>query len=273
MSALSYQVNGVRLRSGEHLTYRYHWGDSRRPTVLLLHGMGGQHRDLYPLAEALYAEYGCHRLLLPDLLGHGDSDDPARVPTIPAIADAIAEFLAAVAEPGALVVGHSLGAAVATALGARHPGLVSRLVLLEPGMVIPTSTAESLRELYDTLHPGNFASAIRESLAPMLFDVNDPHNFVEVILRNMIGIGVRRFRALGYAVVGFDGVTAVRNVMCPTMLVGTARPLFDGNEIYAANTNWEIVEQLDTSHYGLLVHPWVHDMSARFLMSTGHPAP
>lgn len=86
-----------------------------------------------------------HLVLLPGLHGDARTWDPFRralreqsasVSTtaldLPAVADldALADEVAALIEPGSVVVGHSLGGVVAMHIGARHPSLAAGLVLV-----------------------------------------------------------------------------------------------------------------------------------------------
>jgi pimeloyl-ACP methyl ester carboxylesterase len=257
-----YKTDTIRLAGGRYLTYR-HIGDEEQPTVLLLHGMGGSHEDMLALAESLRRQHSC-QLLLPDLPGHGDSADISARPTVIGLADEIAEFLQAMNKTEVLTVGHSFGAAIATALAAYHPALVSRLVLLDPGMVLPEQTKDSLGELYDSLTPDGFARTVHEVFGPMLFGPDDPSSFAAAFLHSMVSTGVETFRSLGYAVVGFDGTDAVANVGVPTLLIGTANPFANLDEVRAANPRWAIKQQSDSSHCGLVLHPAVHRDTREF---------
>ncbi len=71
-----------------------------------------------------------HRVLMPDLRGHGRSDVPPGPYTVPQMADDIAGFLEATGTDSAHMVGLSLGGAVAQALAVRHPTRVRSLVLV-----------------------------------------------------------------------------------------------------------------------------------------------
>jgi pimeloyl-ACP methyl ester carboxylesterase len=74
-----------------------------------------------------------HRIVRFDLLGHGGSEKPAEGYDVDSQADLIAEALGELGVEGALVVGHSLGTTVATALAQRHSELVDRVALLGVG--------------------------------------------------------------------------------------------------------------------------------------------
>ena len=107
--------------------------DADAPTVLFVHGWAcsayGWRRNLGPIAAAGY------RALAPDLRGHGWSDKPlddaSRYGAV-ALAAQLADVLDAMGTRRALVVGHSMGAAVSLRLAAAHPDRVAALVLAAP---------------------------------------------------------------------------------------------------------------------------------------------
>jgi pimeloyl-ACP methyl ester carboxylesterase len=72
-----------------------------------------------------------HPVIRVDLLGHGGSAKPGAGYSIDEQASAVAEALAKLGVVDATVVGHSLGAAVATALAEQSPRLASRIVVMD----------------------------------------------------------------------------------------------------------------------------------------------
>jgi len=97
------------------------------PAILAVHGWSRSSADLAPLAERLAG----HRVLRPDLRGHGRSG--AAPLTLATLADDLAALAAAEAPGGALLLGWSLGGQVALAALLAHPALRARvrgLVLL-----------------------------------------------------------------------------------------------------------------------------------------------
>jgi len=101
------------------------------PALLLVHGLAGQLRHFtYDLVDRLAAQY---RVVAVDRPGSGYS---VRAPGASAALSAQADVLAALIEHLQLgrpiVVGHSMGGAVALALAQRHPERASGLVLLAP---------------------------------------------------------------------------------------------------------------------------------------------
>ena len=96
--------------------------------IVLIHGYTGSMNWWDRLAPLLSRT---HRVIRIDLLGHGGSEKPSGGYSIEDQASAVAEALAKLHVVNATVVGHSLGAAVATALAGQSPQLASRVVVLD----------------------------------------------------------------------------------------------------------------------------------------------
>ena len=106
----------------------------RDPARVYVHGLGAS-SPAYFAATAVHPLLAGHRSLLVDLLGHGHSDRPVTFAyTLEDHADALAAALRAAGVTGADFVAHSMGGSVAVVLAARHPELVSRLVLVDANL-------------------------------------------------------------------------------------------------------------------------------------------
>jgi pimeloyl-ACP methyl ester carboxylesterase len=116
-------VRTVVLSGGRHLRVRT-WPGAGKPLVLL-HGLLDDSEGWMGLARDTTRP--CHAI---DLPGFGGSDLPTR-PRISAYAEAVAEGLQRMQLDGCVLVGHSLGGAVATAVAERSP-VVDALALLAP---------------------------------------------------------------------------------------------------------------------------------------------
>ncbi|MFI8104539.1 alpha/beta fold hydrolase [Streptomyces sp. NPDC086023] len=105
----------------------------REPVRVWLHGLGATSAYFNEIAH--HPLLAGHRSLLVDLMGHGLSDRPAGFGyALEDHADAVAAAMAAAGVADAQVVGHSMGGSVAIVLAARHPRLVSRLVLVDANL-------------------------------------------------------------------------------------------------------------------------------------------
>ncbi len=102
------------------------------PPVLALHGLGGTKISMLPIVPAL-APY--HRLIIPDLPGHGASDKPVSTEYTPRnYARTVRRLMDALEIDRAIVIGNSLGGRVALELAVRSPDRVRALALLAPAV-------------------------------------------------------------------------------------------------------------------------------------------
>lgn len=101
------------------------------PPILFIHGLAGQMRNFtHSLLERLKNDY---RVVILDRPGSGYSTRPPHASaTIGAQAATISRFAEALGLKQPLVVGHSLGGAIALALAMNHPEQVNRLALIAP---------------------------------------------------------------------------------------------------------------------------------------------
>ena len=123
---------------------RFHYVDQGAgPVVLMVHGLASQLRSF---TFALSAQLPAYRLIILDRPGSGYStagasaglDEQARL---------IAAFMRALDVRQAVVVGHSLGGAVALALAILHPDLVAGLALLAPATQLQGEPPKALSAL------------------------------------------------------------------------------------------------------------------------------
>jgi pimeloyl-ACP methyl ester carboxylesterase len=102
--------------------------------LLLIHGMAGSSESWRSVLPQLARH---HRVLAPDLLGHGRSDKPRTDYSLGAFAAGFRDFLDALGVSGATVVGHSLGGGVAMQFIYQHPEYCQRLILISSGGLGP----------------------------------------------------------------------------------------------------------------------------------------
>lgn len=107
------------------------WGSRQAPTVVLVHGVRDHCRTWDDLIARL-SQTGDYHFVAPDLRGHGDSDwvQGSGYRYFDYIYD-LQQLIEQNRLGPVLLVGHSLGAAIAAFFSAVYPELVSKLVLLE----------------------------------------------------------------------------------------------------------------------------------------------
>ena len=129
------------VRGGQLAYWRIDRGAAE--TVIMLHGMGGDHRGLAELAAALSSA----NVIVPDLPGYGESEPLPGAHTLTEYADAVAELRTALGLGPVHLVGHSLGASISLVHAARHGAGLRSLTLLNPVTTADNFTA-NLSKLY-----------------------------------------------------------------------------------------------------------------------------
>jgi pimeloyl-ACP methyl ester carboxylesterase len=100
------------------------------PAVVLIHGMLNSSIHWQSVAMNLARE---HTVLVPDLIGHGDSAAPRGDYSLGAHAASIRDLMTAIGIDRASIVGHSLGGGVAMQFFYQFPQRVERLALVSSG--------------------------------------------------------------------------------------------------------------------------------------------
>lgn len=123
------------------------WGHDDAPTVLAIHGLTASHKAWEALADAGRGL----RIIAPDLRGRARSNALPGPWGMTTHADDMAAVLAHFGVQPALVLGHSMGAFVATTLAMRHPERVGGLVLIDGGLPVPIPDGVSPEEIPQAL--------------------------------------------------------------------------------------------------------------------------
>ncbi|OWU83052.1 hypothetical protein ATO6_20735 [Oceanicola sp. 22II-s10i] len=156
---------------------------SGRPLVLI-HGFSGDFNNWLFTIEDLK---GSARIVAPDLPGHGASEKDVGDGSLGEMSDALAAMLRHMDIADAVVVGHSLGAAVAMCMALDHPALVARLGLVCPaGLPGGTLNDDFLRAIVE-------AEKTRDVKKALLLLVRDP----DTVSRDMVDGVTRAIRLDG----------------------------------------------------------------------------
>lgn len=127
IQASSAHLDSHSLRAGD-TTWSYYEG-GKGPVMVLLHGYGGSKNDWLEVAKTLTRNF---HVIIPDLPGWGDSSRRPDVSyDIDAQAARLDDFVKALSLPPFVLVGHSMGGAIAGVYAAEHPKQVSRLALMD----------------------------------------------------------------------------------------------------------------------------------------------
>jgi pimeloyl-ACP methyl ester carboxylesterase len=133
------------------------------PPLVLVHGLGGSATNWCELAPLLASR---HRLVVPDLPGHGGSEPLSAVSGLQPYADRIVAVMEREGISRAPVVGHSLGGLVVLRLALRRPETVSAIVLASSaGLSLGGVWLRNLLTAMTVMRPGRLAGRHRSLVA------------------------------------------------------------------------------------------------------------
>jgi pimeloyl-ACP methyl ester carboxylesterase len=143
---------------GTRLAYAV--GGAGTPLVLV-HGLGGTIENWRALAARVAAR---HRVLVPDLPGHGRSSPLPRAPHLDALADAVLGVADAEEIRDAVWVGHSLGGVLALRAAVMRPPAVRGVVLAAAaGIGSATRAAHATLTVLGLVKPGRLIAPHRHA--------------------------------------------------------------------------------------------------------------
>lgn len=172
---------------------------TRKPHLLLVHGIGVSHRYYAPFAEQLCRHGYCVTSL--DLPGYGKTNSPKDVPDIKKLADIVAEYARQQAKGQVVLVGHSMGCQIVAKAVAANPALFAKLVLLAPTI---NRNERSLPVQAWRL----FQDSLREPWA-----VN------KIIFRDYLRMGPVRYLITTQSMISDSIETSVKHCNVPTLVV------------------------------------------------------
>lgn len=183
--------------------------DVTRPPLLLIHGAGGNHLFWPPQVRRIQNQ----RILAVDLPGHGKSGGLGHH-SVEDYAEDVVRFTRAARLNAAVMVGHSMGAAVALQIAIAHPHLALGLVLVAGGARL--RVAANFLQL--TSDAETFPRAVEEVTS---------RSFGPVASQRLKELGAERLLAVRPSVLhgdflacdAFDVAQSLRRVSSPTLIV------------------------------------------------------
>ena len=130
----------------------------RGPALVLIHGIGCDHRTWLPVLRPLSRHF---TVIAPDLLGHGQSDAPRADYSVGGYANGVRDLLALNGISSATIVGHSLGGGIAMQFAYKFPRSTQRLVLVGSG-----GLGRSVNPLLRTLTMPGGSTALKAVTTP-----------------------------------------------------------------------------------------------------------
>jgi pimeloyl-ACP methyl ester carboxylesterase len=228
------KVDGVRTR---------YFVGGEGPPLVVVHGLGGAAVNFTLLAPLLARR---HRVLIPDLPGHGKTEPLERADDLTAYADHVAALAELEGMFPAPLVGYSMGGVIALRLAVSRPKSVTGLALVAAaGIVSVSRRAEIWLAVTGALRPAQVMTRFRDTFARRprlrwlpfgLWGAVDPPALApEGVLGFLEGPSQHTdVGTAGRALLRDDPRPDLDHVRCPVLLLWGSRdrlvPLVDGFE-------------------------------------------
>jgi len=232
----------------------------KRPPVILIHGAGGTHLSWPPQIRRLADE----KIFAPDLPGHGKSEGEGRQ-SIDEYAEDVIAFMAELKIRSAVIVGISLGGAVALTLALKYPKQVLGLGLLGSGSKLPVAPI-----LLETAgNPIAFESAV-ETVNKNCFSSETSQDLIELSRRTMLEIRPPVLLGDLLACNEFDATSRLEKIKAPTLIICGAEdqmtPLKFSELLHAGIANSQLHVLDNAGHMVMLEQPdAVADLLKQFI--------
>ena len=163
------------------------------PDIVLIPGLSVHRDDWGPAIETLDDRYRLHLVQVNGFSGFAagaNADGPVAAP----VAEEIARYIREARLDRPAIIGHSMGGTIGMMLGARHPSLVGRLMVVDMmsylGAVFgpPNATPESIRQAADqfrTMIMSQPLGAPGSMLATMFSDMTRVDSMKPVLVRRL----------------------------------------------------------------------------------------
>jgi pimeloyl-ACP methyl ester carboxylesterase len=222
------------------------------PPLLFVHGWCCDHSHFAPQIEHFARR---HRVVALDQRGFGRSDQPAGEYTIATFADDAAWLCRKLGLRRPVIVGHSLGGAVALALAARHPELPAAVALCDPAVFFAAVGEELREELIAGLAGAGWRSVAEEFIREYLFLPSDDPARREQIVAGMCATPQRVMHSAFRNLVDFDDAEAARACRVPVLVIEAGAPFVDRERLLAALPRAVIEATPGVGHFHQLEAP------------------
>jgi len=249
-------VDGLHLR----------WDDDGAgdPPILLVHGWCCDASTLAPQRTFLAAR---HRVVAPDLPWHGGSAGPAGPPSMDVLLRALAGLCAHLGLDRPVVIGHSMGGALALQLATRTAVAPRAVVLLDARIDAPGGPLHAAREkLVARLRGPGFRDAMRDVVRRRFSAPDDDAAIVGRVADLMASAPQEVMVELMSGMNATDYVADLRACPCPVLFIGASTPVVPLASIAAARPDAALGQVVGAGHFlPLLVPDQVNAMLRRFL--------
>jgi pimeloyl-ACP methyl ester carboxylesterase len=189
--------------------YYHVYQEGEQVPVVLIHGAGGNH--LYWPAEV--RRLAGYRVIAMDLPGHGKSSGRGQQ-SIPDYADQVLQWMQSLFLPRTVVIGHSMGGAIALQLALEHPEQVLGL-----GLVATSARLKVSPQILDeTSHSTTFLNAI-ERIIEGSFSLSSSERLKELAAQRMAETRQSVLYGDFLACQEFDLIDRLADIQAPALVI------------------------------------------------------
>lgn len=194
------------------------------PPLLFVHGFGGEARHFEAQLEHFRTR---HRVVAVDRRGHGRSDKPEGPYGIEAVADEVAWTARELGLHRPVLVVHSMGN-IGLEVAARHPTLLSALILLDAPLFAPPPVRAAFAEVLAGLRSPAYREVIAGVCDRMIFLPTDDRQRRERLHARMLETPQSVLAATWEAFLAHDPAPAAARAKLPLLAVQAVMPLDEG---------------------------------------------
>src|SRR5208283_289960 len=137
----------LRMMMGDGVKIQVAIWEGKRKPVICIHGLTANCRNWDTIAQNLSMN---HLVIAMDLRGRGRSEQPTSGYAIDHHCRDIESVLSSLGVKSCVLMGHSLGALIALAYGAKHPEQIDRIILVDGGGVL---SEDQRNKVVDAIKP------------------------------------------------------------------------------------------------------------------------
>ena len=238
-------------------------GDPDATPLIFLHGIGGAARawrqQLATFGDRFHA-------IAWDMPGYGGSASLASV-SIPALADALQQFIAQVGGASPILVGHSIGGMIVQKWLVQSPKLARAIVLAQTSPAFGKADGDWQKSFISArlgpLDRGETMKSLAPSLVKELVGDNPDPMGIELARECMASVPEASYRAMMLALIGFDQRNTLKDISVPTLLLSGSKdnnapaPMMAKTATYIPSA--EYVELAGVGHLANLEQPDAFD--------------
>jgi pimeloyl-ACP methyl ester carboxylesterase len=246
-------------RDGVRLAYEETAGGGSPPILFV----PGGSCDWWSFHEQLDHFAPRHHVASLDLRGHGQSDTPDEGFDIATYTDDVAWFIDRLGMDRPIVVGHSMGGAIALQLAASHPDLTRAVVLVDPAPVYDNQAG--FQAMLDAMERHGVDSTRRRVFTSFFLEGHDPAIREEVCVRAAV-VDDRVFAGEVASLRDWDGHAAALACAVPVLHIAAAQPACSPSRLRAVLPGVVTGQTVGAGHFNMLEVPdQVNSMMENFL--------